>query len=175
MSGLPASFDDKREQIVFEIATCLANSRWVSKGLWDRAVEALGHEVTDHGCHDETPVDFPDISREVCTAVTSGKADRAILVCGTGVGASIAANKMPGIRASICHDGHTAHQCVEHDDVNVIMLVSNPSFECKTIYGPVQTLQVAPTVLKALGLDPDALDAVRIESTPVLPGLDLGD
>jgi hypothetical protein len=67
------------------------------------------------------------------------------------------------------------HGGFAHDDVNVIMLVSNPSFECKTIYGPVQTLQVAPTVLKALGLDPDALDAVRIESTPVLPGLDLGD
>ena len=86
------------------------------------AVRALGHEVTDHGCYDETPVDFPDISREVCTAVTSGKAERAILVCGTGVGASIAANKMPGIRASIVHDGHIAHQCVEHDDVNVMCI-----------------------------------------------------
>lgn len=73
------------------------------------AVKALGHEVTDHGCHDETPVDFPDITREVCTAVTAGNAQRAILVCGTGVGASIAANKMPGIRASICHDVHCAH------------------------------------------------------------------
>jgi hypothetical protein len=67
------------------------------------------------------------------------------------------------------------HGGFAHDDVNVMMLVSNPSFERKTIFGPVQTLQVAPTVLKALGLDPDALDAVRIESTPVLPGLDLGD
>ena len=67
------------------------------------------------------------------------------------------------------------HGGFAHDDVNVIMLVSNPSFEPRTIYGPVQTLQVAPTVLKALGLDPDALDAVRIESTPVLPGLDLDD
>jgi hypothetical protein len=67
------------------------------------------------------------------------------------------------------------HGGFAHDDVNVIMLVSNPSFDAKTIYGPVQTLSVAPTVLKALGLDPNALDAVRIESTPVLPGLDLGD
>jgi hypothetical protein len=67
------------------------------------------------------------------------------------------------------------HGGFAHDDVNVIMLVSNPSFDGKTIYGPVQTLQVAPTVLKALGLDPSALDAVRIESTPVLPGLDFGD
>jgi ribose 5-phosphate isomerase B len=86
------------------------------------AVKALGHQVTDHGCHDETPVDFPDITREVCAAVTAGKADRAILVCGTGVGASIAANKVPGIRASICHDVHCAHQSVEHDDVNVMCI-----------------------------------------------------
>jgi hypothetical protein len=67
------------------------------------------------------------------------------------------------------------HGGFAHDDVNVIMLVSNPSFESKTIFDPVQTLQVAPTVLKALGLDPRALDAVRIENTQVLPGLDLGD
>jgi ribose 5-phosphate isomerase B len=82
----------------------------------------LGHEVTDHGCHDETPVDFPDITRQVCADVLNGKAERAILVCGTGVGASIAANKIPGIRASIVHDGHIAHQCVEHDDVNVMCI-----------------------------------------------------
>jgi ribose 5-phosphate isomerase B len=79
----------------------------------------LGHEVVDHGCYDETPVDFPDISRKVCLDIIEGQADRAILVCGTGVGATIAANKIPGIRASVVHDAHIAHQCVEHDDVNV--------------------------------------------------------
>lgn len=84
--------------------------------------QALGHAVTDHGCHDTTPVDFPDITRKVCGDVLAGVADRAILVCGTGVGASIAANKIPGIRASIVHDGHIAHQCVEHDDVNVMCI-----------------------------------------------------
>lgn len=84
------------------------------------AVKALGHEVIDHGCHDLTPVDFPDIARQVCGAVLEKKADKGILVCGTGVGASIAANKIAGIRAAVCHDIHTAHQCVEHDDVNVI-------------------------------------------------------
>lgn len=82
----------------------------------------LGHTVTDHGCHDETPVDFPDVARKVCAEVVAAKAERAILVCGTGVGASIAANKIPGIRASIVHDGHIAHQCVEHDDVNVMCI-----------------------------------------------------
>ncbi|MDR3588047.1 MAG: RpiB/LacA/LacB family sugar-phosphate isomerase [Negativicutes bacterium] len=85
-------------------------------------VKNLGHEVTDFGCFDLTPVDFPDVSRKVCNAVLEDKADRAILVCGTGVGASIAANKIPGIRASICHDVHIAHQCIEHDDVNVICI-----------------------------------------------------
>ena len=64
------------------------------------AIQALGHTLTDHGCHSEAPVDFPDITRLVCAAVTSGHADRAILVCGTGVGASIAANKVSGIRAA---------------------------------------------------------------------------
>jgi len=83
---------------------------------------SLGHEVTDHGCFDQTPVDFPDVARKVCAEVIAGKADRAILVCGTGVGASIAAKKIPGIRASIVHDGHIAHQCVEHDDVNVMCI-----------------------------------------------------
>jgi ribose 5-phosphate isomerase B len=82
----------------------------------------LGHEVTDHGCHDETPVDFPDITRQVCADVLNGKAERAILVCGTGVGASIAANKVRGIRAAVLHDWHCAHQAVEHDDVNVMCI-----------------------------------------------------
>ena len=86
------------------------------------AVKALGHEVTDHGCHDETPVDFPDITREVCAAVTAGKADRAILVCGTGVGASIAANKVPGIRAALCNDLYTARLSREHNDANVLSM-----------------------------------------------------
>jgi ribose 5-phosphate isomerase B len=83
---------------------------------------SLGHDVTDHGCHDTSPVDFPDVTRAVCADVVAGKAERAILVCGTGVGASIAANKLRGIRASIVHDGHIAHQCVEHDDVNVMCI-----------------------------------------------------
>jgi ribose 5-phosphate isomerase B len=64
-------------------------------------------------------VDFPDIAREVCSRVLNGQAQRGILVCGTGVGACIAANKIPGIRASVCHDIYSARQCVEHDDVNV--------------------------------------------------------
>jgi arylsulfatase A-like enzyme len=67
------------------------------------------------------------------------------------------------------------HGGFAHDDTNVMMLLSNPGFEHKTVAGPVQTAQVAPTILKALGLDPNSLDAVRKEFTPVLPGLELGD
>jgi ribose 5-phosphate isomerase B len=85
-------------------------------------VKSLGHEVQDVGSHDPNPVDFPDIAKAVTGAITSGKADRGLMVCGTGVGASIAANKVKGIRAAVCHDVHSAHQSVEHDDVNVMCI-----------------------------------------------------
>src|SRR5690349_24103001 len=85
-------------------------------------VRSLGHEVTDVGSYDDKPVDFPAIARAVARELTSGGAARGIMVCGTGVGASIAANKMKGIRAAVCHDVHSAHQSVEHDDVNVMCI-----------------------------------------------------
>jgi len=85
-------------------------------------LESLGCEVTDFGCHSKDAVDFPDVVSVVCDAVRDGSHERAIMFCGTGVGAAIAANKKPGIRASVCHDVHSAHQCVEHDDVNVMCL-----------------------------------------------------
>jgi ribose 5-phosphate isomerase B len=85
-------------------------------------VRSLGHEVIDIGSYDEDPVDFPDIARAVAGKIISGEVARGIMVCGTGVGASIAANKMKGIRAAVCHDVHSAHQCVEHDDVNVMCI-----------------------------------------------------
>lgn len=81
-----------------------------------------GHEIEDVGSYDPAPVDFPDIARKVAAAITSGRAERGLMVCGTGVGASIGANKMKGIRAAVCHDVHSAHQCVEHDDVNVMCI-----------------------------------------------------
>jgi ribose 5-phosphate isomerase B len=93
--------------------------------LKQRVIESLrgwGYEVDDLGSHTPEPVDFPDIAVAVCGAVTGGRAERGILVCGTGIGASIAANKIPGIRAALCHDVHSAHQSVEHDDANVLCL-----------------------------------------------------
>lgn len=95
---------------------------WSLKGAVIEHVRSLGHEVIDVGSYDDKPVDFPDIARQVAAKVTSGEAERGIMVCGTGVGASIAANKMKGIRAAVCHDIHSAHQSVEHDDVNVMCI-----------------------------------------------------
>jgi ribose 5-phosphate isomerase B len=88
-------------------------------------VEALGHETVDFGTDTPEPrIDYPDKAREVGEAIQNGGADRGILVCGSGVGASIAASKLAGIRAAICHDTYSAHQGVEHDDMNVLCIGS---------------------------------------------------
>jgi len=88
-------------------------------------VAALGHEAVDLGTDRPEPrIDYPDKAREVGEAIRSGDAERALLVCGSGVGASVAANKLPGIRAAVCHDIYSAHQGVEHDDMNVLCLGS---------------------------------------------------
>lgn len=85
-------------------------------------VRALGHEVTDLGTDSEAPVDYPDYAEKIGMAVREGRAERGVLLCGSGVGASVAANKIPGVRAGLCHDGYSAHQGVEHDDVNILVL-----------------------------------------------------
>jgi len=85
-------------------------------------VRALGHEVLDVGTHDNSSVDYPDFAEAVGTAIINKKADRGILFCGSGIGSVIAANKIPGIRAGICHDCYSAHQGVEHDDMNVMVI-----------------------------------------------------
>ncbi len=80
------------------------------------------YEVTDCGCYSTDAVDFPDIAAMVCRKILDGSAQRGILFCGSGVGAAIACNKVKGIRASVCHDIYSAHQAVEHDDVQVMAL-----------------------------------------------------
>jgi ribose 5-phosphate isomerase B len=94
--------------------------------LREAILEALtGHEVIDLGTHsDAVKIDYPDKAREVGKTIQSGEAERGVLVCGSGAGAAIAACKMTGIRAAICHDLYTAHQAVEHDDMNVLCLGS---------------------------------------------------
>ncbi len=83
-----------------------------------------GHAVYDLGTHNTDPVDYPDYAAAVAQAVLDGRADRGIVICGSGAGAAVAANKLRGIRAAVAHDGYTAHQMVEHDDVNVLCLGS---------------------------------------------------
>ena len=83
-----------------------------------------GLEVIDLGTHDEQPSDYPDAARAIGEALVTGRADRGILLCGSGVGASVAANKIKGVRAGLCHDTYSAHQGVEHDDINVLCLGS---------------------------------------------------
>lgn len=89
-----------------------------------KAVAGAGHAVTDLGTHSDDPVDYPQYAAAVARSVASGKAERGIVVCGSGAGASIAANKVRGIRAAVTHDTYSAHQAVEHDDANVIALGS---------------------------------------------------
>jgi ribose 5-phosphate isomerase B len=92
------------------------------KGPVIQLLKSWGHSVKDCGCFSTDPVDFPDIARLVCADIKSGRATRGILVCGTGIGATIAGNKIRGIRAALCHDTYSAHQSVEHDDVNLLCM-----------------------------------------------------
>lgn len=89
-----------------------------------RYLAQSGYTVFDLGTHSEESVDYPDFAAAVSRAVVDGRADRGIVVCGSGAGACVAANKVRGIRAAVAHDTYTAHQAVEHDDVNVLCLGS---------------------------------------------------
>jgi RpiB/LacA/LacB family sugar-phosphate isomerase len=92
------------------------------KGKVAEYLNGLGHTVEDLGTCDRTPVDYPDFAEAVATAILSERVERAVLICGSGVGASVAANKFRGIRAGLCHDTYSAHQGVEHDHMNVLVL-----------------------------------------------------
>jgi RpiB/LacA/LacB family sugar-phosphate isomerase len=85
-------------------------------------LRGLGHEVVDVGTDSDAPVDYPDFAEALGLGVLKGSGERGILICGSGVGASVAANKLPGIRAAVCHDAYSAAQGVEHDDMNVLVL-----------------------------------------------------
>jgi ribose 5-phosphate isomerase B len=104
---------------------------------------ALGHETIDLGTNKLEPrIDYPDKAREVAEAIRLGAAERALFVCGSGVGAAVAANKVAGIRAAICHDTYSAHQGVEHDDMNVLCIGSE-------VVGPELAAELARTFLAA--------------------------
>jgi len=86
------------------------------------AMAQQGHDVLDVGTYTTAAVDYPDIAEAVAMAIRNGQVDRGIIVCGSGAGVTVAANKFPGIRAAVCHDTYTARQAVEHDDINVLCL-----------------------------------------------------
>jgi ribose 5-phosphate isomerase B len=92
------------------------------KGLVLEIIQLKGHEALDLGTDSTESVDYPDFAEKVGRAIQQGDADRGILICGSGVGAAVAANKMIGIRAALCHDTYSAHQSVEHDDANVLAI-----------------------------------------------------
>jgi len=104
------------------IAVASDHAGFALKESMKREVEALGHEVVDLGTNSTDPVDYPDFAERLGLAVVSGEIDRGILFCGSGIGASVAANKIPGVRAGNCSDTYSAHQGVEHDAMNVLVL-----------------------------------------------------
>ena len=113
--------------------------------LKQEVAEALrnsGHEVLDVGTNSTAPVDYPDSAEAVAKAVIDGRSERGVLICGSGVGASVAANKLPGIRAAVCHDTYSAHQGVEHDDMNVLVLGGR-------IVGPALALELVQAFVAA--------------------------
>ncbi|HEX6679571.1 MAG TPA: RpiB/LacA/LacB family sugar-phosphate isomerase [Gaiellaceae bacterium] len=106
-------------------------------------LDALGHDILDFGVEtDEVRIDYPDKAREIGEAIGQGDAERGILVCGSGVGASVAVSKIDGIRGAMCHDVYSAHQGVEHDDMNVLCLGSE-------VVGPALTVDLMRAFLHA--------------------------
>ncbi|HAM52131.1 MAG TPA: ribose 5-phosphate isomerase B [Nitrospiraceae bacterium] len=105
-----------------KIAIGADHGGFLLKDIIGQFLTGKGYEVIDLGAYSAEPSDYPDFARSVAEALLKGKAERGILVCGSGVGASVAANKFPGIRAAVCHDTFSAHQGVEDDDMNILCL-----------------------------------------------------
>jgi RpiB/LacA/LacB family sugar-phosphate isomerase len=105
-----------------KVAIACDHAGYPLKGILVEVVGEAGHQVLDLGTDSTAPVDYPDFAEKLGRAIQAGEADRGILICGSGVGAAVAANKMRGIRAGLCHDCYSAHQSVEHDNVNVLAL-----------------------------------------------------
>jgi ribose 5-phosphate isomerase B len=107
-----------------KVAVAADHAGFPLKNLILEVVQQAGHETIDLGTFSTESVDYPDYAEKVGRCIQDGEADRGILICGSGVGAAVAANKMRGIRAGLCHDTYSAHQSVEHDDTNVLAIGS---------------------------------------------------
>lgn len=125
-----------------KVACAFDHAGFPLKELVLEVVGELGHEPVDLGTYSTDPVDYPDTARAGAEAVRSGRAERAVVVCGSGAGVAVAACKVPGIRAACTHDTYSAHQCVEHDDVNVLCLGAR-------VIGPALAREVIEAFLRA--------------------------
>lgn len=105
-----------------EIAVGADHAGFHLKQIILESLQKHGRKVLDLGTHDQSPVDYPDIAGRICAAVLDGRCQKGIVICGSGVGACVAANKIAGIRAGLCHDNYSAHQGVEHDGMNILCL-----------------------------------------------------
>ena len=138
-------------------------------------VAKLGHEVHDLGAFNTEPSDYPDFAVLVSKELMAGTAERGILICGSGVGVCIAANKMPGVRAGMCHDTYSAHQGVEHDEMNVLVLGariigSALAFECVESYLKANFIASEPRFVRRL----NKVKAIEKQYMPAVAGTTLG-
>jgi ribose 5-phosphate isomerase B len=138
-------------------------------------VAKLGHEVHDLGAYNTEPSDYPDFALLVGKELMAGTAERGILICGSGVGVCIAANKMPGVRAGMCHDTYSAHQGVEHDEMNVLVLGariigSALAFECVESYLKANFIGSEPRFVRRL----NKVKAIEKQYMPAVAGTTLG-
>ena len=125
-----------------KIACAFDHAGFPLKGIVLEVVSAAGHEAVDLGTDSTDPVDYPDTARSAAELIRGGQADRAVVVCGSGAGVAVAACKFPGIRAACAHDHYTGHQCVEHDDVNVLCLGAR-------VIGPATATEIITAFLAA--------------------------
>ncbi len=132
-----------------KIAFACDHAGFPLKAVVLETVRAAGHEILDLGVHSAETIDYPDQAEKLGRAIQSGQAERGILLCGSGVGACIAANKVTGVYAAICHDTYSAHQGVEHDDMNVLCMGGR-------IVGPEMAREIVTAFLSArfIGHDP---------------------
>jgi RpiB/LacA/LacB family sugar-phosphate isomerase len=125
-----------------KVAVAADHAGYPLKELVLKVIKMEGYQALDLGTDSTDPVDYPDYAEKLGTIIQTGQADRGILICGSGVGAAIAANKMDGIRAGLCHDTYSAHQSVEHDDANVLAIGSR-------IIGPELAAEIIRNFLNA--------------------------
>jgi len=125
-----------------KIAIASDHAGFPLKPLLANHIRSLGHKLFDLGTNSTRPVDYPDYAEKLGLAIQGGKVERGILLCGSGVGACIAANKLKGVYACVCHDTFTAHQGVEHDDMNVLCLGAN-------VIGPDLAMEIVDAFLAA--------------------------